>query len=324
MYRFLYFGRSFAGRRSAVFFLEDFPLESFPRLTHSGTASFGSRHRVVNHCHFGCEFVYVQSGSAELVLDEAAAPQWITKEDLIVTAPLIEHTFRLEPSLFEMRWIGFQAGERVARARSSMFSGALARSGFRNAGSLGLRYFGEGSDPLLEGLVTGIPISDHLVMHRMPEAGEIIGRIQREIRENLALADRFILIKVLELFAVIKRRLALPAKGFAPSVSDQIESFLRLNYALPLALGDLGRISGYNPAYLCRKFREEKGLSPMAYLSEYRIRRAEEMLLAGRGVAETASLCGYSDASYFSDCFKRKTGVSPKAYAATSGPSCSS
>ena len=300
-----------------MFFLEDFPLESFPRLTHSGKASLASRHGVVNHCHFGYEFVYVESGSAELVLDEAAAPLRVAKGDLIVTAPLVEHTFRLEPSLFEMRWIGFQAGDRVARARSSMFPGAVARSGFRNAGSLGLRYFGEDRDPLLEGLATGIPLSDHLVVHRMPEAGEIIGRIQREIRENLALADRFVCIKVLELFAVIKRRLALPEKGPAPSVPDQIESFLRLNFALPLTLGELGRISGYHPAYLCRKFKEEKGLSPMAYLGEYRIRRAEEMLFAGKGVAETASLCGYSDASYFSDCFKQKTGISPSAYAAS-------
>lgn len=300
-----------------MFFLEDFPLESFPRLTHSGKANFESRHGVVNHCHFGYEFVHVESGSAELVLNEADAPLRVAKGDLIITAPLVEHTFRLETSLFEMRWIGFQAGNRVARARSSMFPGALARSGFRNAGSLGLRYFGEERDPLLEGLATGIPMSDHLVIHRLSEAGEIIGRIQREIRENLALADRFVCIKVLELFAVIKRRLALPTKGSAPSVSDQIESFLRLNFALPIALGELGRISGYHPAYLCRKFKEEKGLSPMAYLGEYRIRRAGEMLLAGKGVAETASLCGYGDASYFSDCFKRKTGRSPSAYAAS-------
>ena len=300
-----------------MFFLEDFPLESFPRLTHSGKANFESPHGVVNHCHFGYEFVHVESGSAELVLNEADAPLRVAKGDLIITAPLVEHTFRLETSLFQMRWIGFQAGNRVARARSSMFPGALARSGFRNAGSLGLRYFGEERDPLLEGLATGIPMSDHLVIHRLSEAGEIIGRIQREIRENLALADRFVCIKVLELFAVIKQRLALPTKGSAPSVSDQIESFLRLNFALPITLGELGRISGYHPAYLCRKFKEEKGLSPMAYLGEYRIRRAGEMLLAGKGVAETASLCGYGDASYFSDCFKRKTGRSPSAYAAS-------
>ena len=301
-----------------MFVLEDFPLESFPRLTHSGKAGLDSHHNVVNHCHFGFEFVYVKSGSAELILNEASAPVWITAEDLIVTAPLVEHTFRLEPSHFEMTWIGFQAGDRVARARKSMFPGTVARNGFRNVGNLDLRYFGEDHDPLLEGLATGIPLRDHLVMHRMSEAGEIISRIQCEIRDNLVLADRFVCIKILELFAVIKRRLASPMNGTALSVSDQIESYLRLNFALPITLGELGRISGYHPAYLCRKFREEKGISPMAFLNDYRIRKAGEMLLSGKGVAETASLCGYGDASYFSDFFKRKTGHSPSDYAASS------
>jgi len=70
----------------------------------------------------------------------------------------------------------------------------------------------------------------------------------------------------------------------------------------------------------CRKFKENKGLPPKAHLNKHRIRVAKEMLLAGKGVAETVSLCGFGDASHFSDFFKRKTGLSPSSYASTTPP----
>ena len=189
-----------------MFFLDDFPLNALPRLTHYGSASLDGRHGVENDCHFGYEFVYVEVGSANLVLNEFEAPLCIAGEDLIITAPFV------------------------------------------------------------------------------------------------------------------KRRLMKPAASFETSVMEHVESCLRLNFAKGVSLDELAKMSGYHPAYLCRKFKEKKGLPPRAHLNEYRIRAAKELLLAGKGVAETASLCGFGDASHFSHFFKRKTGLSPSAYAATEPP----
>jgi AraC-like DNA-binding protein len=250
-------------------------------------------------------------------LNELAAPLRIEAEDLIITAPLVEHTFQLEPHDLEMKWLGFQTGNQVVRARVSMFPRALVRSGFRSADRFGIRYVGKCNEPLMDRLVKGISVADHLVMHRMPEAGEIIRRIQCEIRDNLSLAESFVSIKVLELFALVTRRLMQPTQSFEEAVMDRVEAYLRLNYAKPVSLGQLAKMSGYHPAYLCRKFKETKGLPPKAYLNKHRIRVSKEMLLAGKGVAETASLCGFGDGSHFSDFFKRKTGLSPSSYAST-------
>lgn len=68
-----------------MFFLDDFPLSALPRLTHYGFASLDGRHGVENDCHFGYEFVYVEVGSANLVLNEFEAPLCIAGEDLIIT-----------------------------------------------------------------------------------------------------------------------------------------------------------------------------------------------------------------------------------------------
>jgi len=213
--------------------------------------------------------VYIEAGSADLVLNELVAPLLIGAEDLIITAPLVEHTFRLEPHDLEMEWLGFQTGSQVVRARVSMFPRALVRSGFRSADRFGIRYVGKCNEPLMDRLVKGISVVDHLVMHRMPEAGVIIRRVRREIREGHALAERFVSIKFLELFALVRRSLMQPAQSLEAAVMDRVEAYLRLNYANPVSLGELSKISGYYPAYLCRKFKENKGLPPKAHLRAY-------------------------------------------------------
>lgn len=47
-----------------------------------------------------------------------------------------------------------------------------------------------------------------------------------------------------------------------------------------------------------------------------RYRLQEMLLVAGRvgHLADIALSCGFSDSNYFKDCFKRRYGVSPRAY----------
>jgi len=92
----------------------------------------------------------------------------------------------------------------------------------------------------------------------------------------------------------VKHRLMQPAASFETSVMEHVESCLRLNFAKGVSLDELAKMSGYHPAYLCRKFKEKKGLPPRTHLNEYRIRTVKELLLAGKGAAETASLGGFA------------------------------
>ena len=74
-------------------------------------------------------------------------------------------------------------------------------------------------------------------------------------------------------------------------------------------LADSCSLSKY---HFCRQFRKLTGQTPIQYLNEYRIKRAELMLKNGReSVAEIARQVGFADESYFSRCFKAARGVSP-------------
>jgi len=56
------------------------------------------------------------------------------------------------------------------------------------------------------------------------------------------------------------------------------------------------------------------GKPPSVYLMDIRMMRAEELLLAGSGVKETATRVGFADEFYFSRRFKQRRGLSPVAF----------
>ena len=67
--------------------------------------------------------------------------------------------------------------------------------------------------------------------------------------------------------------------------------------------------------HLSHMFKKETGSTVIGYLTQYRIRRAMELLRDCRyKVYEVAELVGYRDVTYFSSTFKKVAGVSPSEY----------
>lgn len=72
---------------------------------------------------------------------------------------------------------------------------------------------------------------------------------------------------------------------------------------------------GYTAGHLCRKFKQTTGLPPMTYLKIYRLELAHKKLKdPNANISEIASKCGFSDANYFSRCFKSHFSKSPSQY----------
>ncbi len=66
---------------------------------------------------------------------------------------------------------------------------------------------------------------------------------------------------------------------------------------------------------LRRNFRRKTGVTPQAFLQETRLKHAAQLLLdVTIPIRQVSSLCGYSDAYYFSRAFRQKYGLCPKAW----------
>jgi len=92
-------------------------------------------------------------------------------------------------------------------------------------------------------------------------------------------------------------------------------AYIHEHYAEPVTREDVARHVSVSEDYLTRCFRQEMGVTPMAYLNRYRVKQARALLAAGeKNVTEVAFAVGFSDSNYFSRVFRQEVGMSPSAY----------
>ncbi|NJL47120.1 MAG: helix-turn-helix transcriptional regulator [Leptolyngbyaceae cyanobacterium SM2_5_2] len=82
----------------------------------------------------------------------------------------------------------------------------------------------------------------------------------------------------------------------------------------PPSLIDLARQVGLNDRKLKEGFREIFGTTVFGYLTQQRLDRACQLLAQQYSIAAVAAAVGYASATAFSGAFRRRYGVSPKAY----------
>ena len=91
--------------------------------------------------------------------------------------------------------------------------------------------------------------------------------------------------------------------------------FLRSRCADGASAADAAEYVGLTEKYLCKLFKSELGISPMEYLSRFRVDRSARLLTTtSLSITEIAAAVGFSDQTYFSRFFRQRTGCSPSKY----------
>ena len=82
-----------------------------------------------------------------------------------------------------------------------------------------------------------------------------------------------------------------------------------------LKVSSLASLCGITPEYFRSIFGKVYGVSPSKYIESLRMARGAELLSSGMySVGETARMCGYEDAAYFSREFRKYKGIAPRDY----------
>ena len=84
-------------------------------------------------------------------------------------------------------------------------------------------------------------------------------------------------------------------------------------YREKISVDELASLCNVSKYHFCRIFKAVTSVSPIEYQTVYRIGIADILLKnSDKSITEIAYLCGFEDAAYFSRCYKKHTGVSPK------------
>ena len=92
-------------------------------------------------------------------------------------------------------------------------------------------------------------------------------------------------------------------------------AYVHTHYAESISRSDVAKHVGLSERHLDRCFRQEVGVTPIAYLNRYRVKQAKDLLAAGdKSITEVAMEVGFSSSGYFARVFRQEVGVSPRAY----------
>jgi len=82
-----------------------------------------------------------------------------------------------------------------------------------------------------------------------------------------------------------------------------------------ITLQTLSDLTYLNKYYLVHAFKNYKGVSPINYLINRRLIEAKHLLATTNyPISKIAASIGFSSQSYFSQVFRKETGMSPNAY----------
>lgn len=145
-------------------------------------------------------------------------------------------------------------------------------------------------------------------------------RMQAMERQRNAGSEFYKLQSVKDTYSLILKLLSFDKKKYTPSEKakklEPAVSYISEHYTEPLSNDGLASLCGISTVYFRKLFTEVYRISPMQYISESKIKKAKEMLKSDfSSITDIALTLGYQSIYDFSRDFKKRTGLSPKAFA---------
>lgn len=244
------------------------------------------------HWHEQMELKYVVSGSAEIVVEDAAYT--VRTGDIILINPYELHAVTPD------RTSGLVDHSVNIDIPPGVYGEAIAEN-FRPYAEKRLRFQNviRGDEPLTRQVLN-------------------LFLLLRDAPENSALEPfgAFIL-----LFYALSRRHAENASApdgsgrkHNPKISQAL-CYIHEHYREPIRLGDAAQACFMSPSNFALLFRQTTGETLITYVNSLRVEEAANLLTATKlSVAEIAVQTGFCDESYFGKCFRKHKGVSPTEY----------
>ena len=96
---------------------------------------------------------------------------------------------------------------------------------------------------------------------------------------------------------------------------QDVARYISENFDTQLTLQDAAKMVYMEQTYFSKRFKQLTGFGFQEYLTQTRIRAAEQLLKTTEySVSEISLRCGFTSSNYFGDAFRRWKGMSPSEY----------
>jgi AraC-like DNA-binding protein len=263
------------------------------------TASGRSLVRMNRHEFF--EVIYIFGGNTQIQLRSRCFE--LKEDDVVVIGPDIYHRL-LHPLRAEVRLISLNFQREVIRGGDADGEDGMYLSPFLCQG------------PQFPHVISGERDMSHEVL-------DLILRVHHELPAQTALQRlavrtymKGILLLLLQHFAShLSAREAVDRKQRHVQRLQPLFQHLDRHYAEHIEVADAAHLCAMSSSHFMRFFKQTIGQSFRAYLSSFRIAKAQNMLSHGdASIADVSQRVGFCSQSYFGETFRYLAGTTPRAY----------
>ena len=99
------------------------------------------------------------------------------------------------------------------------------------------------------------------------------------------------------------------------ATAGQMKEYVENNYMYDISMQEAAQTMGYSDAYFSKLFKQYFNQNFTAYLTEYRMKKAKQLLSdTNESIKDISRMVGYTDSNYFAKIFKRIVGEIPSKY----------
>lgn len=103
--------------------------------------------------------------------------------------------------------------------------------------------------------------------------------------------------------------------GSGASTAYKVLNYLDHHYLEEISVDRIAAVLFLNKHYIAHVFKDETGCSLMEYVISLRMNKAKALLIeTDKRISDIALECGYTDFTYFTKQFKKRTGYSPSIF----------
>lgn len=261
------------------------------RLLYVSTSKYEGDWQSLLHSHPFSELFYVVNGQGTFIAEDIEFP--VKKNDMVIINPHVRHTEKslsgapLDYIVLGIEGLSF-AFEKIAAARSG--DSTQAPSGTVSKYNVSK---------------TNVCTCLNLMLEEVSRQEEDYETVCQNLLEVLLIS----MLRSGSLSVVPDNSRLLNRE------CTQIKNYLDANYSETITLDSLAALTHMNKYYLAHTFTKYVGLSPINYLLQKRIQEGKSLLEStSYSIAQISDLLGFSSQSYFSQAFRKATGMTPMQY----------
>ena len=261
------------------------------RLLYVSTSKYEGDWQSILHSHPFSELFYVINGQGAFLAEGSEFP--VKQNDMVIINPHVQHTEKSLPGaplnyiVLGIEGLSFSFG-RLATARAGVSSQPTPDTVYKHNMSK-----------------TNVYSYLNIMLEEITEQQEDYEAVCQNLLEVLLIC----ILRSGSLSVVPDNSRLLNRE------CTQIKNYLDANYSDDITLDTLSALTHMNKYYLAHTFTKYMGLSPINYLLQKRIQEGKSLLEStSYSIAQISDLLGFSSQSYFSQAFRKATGMTPMQY----------